>query len=124
MKVLVIEDCPGQRSAACEFLQGRDFRVELVRGGREAIARAARDVFDLIILDLAQPSESSLLVLNEIRQTNRDSKILTMSTPEQISDRVTALIQGADDYLIKPFTAEDLYTRILHNGIPVAVQPQ
>jgi signal transduction histidine kinase len=45
---------------------------------------------------------------------NRDSKILILSTPAQISDRVTALIQGADDFLVKPYTAEDLFARIQH----------
>jgi len=109
----VVEDCAGGRSTICEFLQRRGCRVELVCDEGEAIARAAQDLFDLIILDLMQPSASSLLLLHELRQLNRDSKILVLSTPEQIGERVTALIQGADDYLVKPFTAEELYARIL-----------
>jgi DNA-binding response OmpR family regulator len=113
MKVLVVEDCAEGRSAAGKFLQRRNFRVELVRDEGEAIERAAQEVYDVIILDLMQPSASSLLLLHEIRQLNRDSKILVLSTPEQIGERVTALIQGADDYLVKPFTAEELYARIL-----------
>jgi DNA-binding response OmpR family regulator len=112
MKVLVVEDCSGGRSAIRKFLQRRDCHVELVRDEGEAISRAAQEVFDLIILDLMQPSASSLLLLHEIRQLNRDSRILVLSTPEQIGERVTALIQGADDYLVKPFTAEELYAHI------------
>jgi len=113
MKALVVEDCAEGRSAAGKFLQRRNFRVELVRDEGEAIERAAQEVYDVIILDLLQPSASSLLLLHEIRQLNRDSKILILSAPEQIGERVTALIQGADDYLVKPFTAEELYARIL-----------
>jgi DNA-binding response OmpR family regulator len=112
MKVLVVEDCAPDRSAACKCLQRPDYRVELVCDEGEAIARAAQEVFDLIIIDLMQPSASSLLLLHEIRQLNRDSKILILSTPEQIGERVTALIQGADDYLVKPFTAAELYARV------------
>jgi DNA-binding response OmpR family regulator len=112
MKVLVVEDCAGGRSAIREFLQRRSCRVEMVCDEGEAIARAAQDLYDLIILDLMQPSASSLLLLHELRQLNRDSRILVLSTPEQIGERVTALIQGADDYLVKPFTAEELYAHI------------
>jgi len=118
MKVLVVEDCAGERSFVCTCLQRRNYRVELVCDEGEAIARAAQEDFDLIILDLMQPSKSSLLLLHELRQLNRDSKILILSTPEQIVDRVTALIQGADDYLVKPFTTEDLYARILPPETP------
>jgi DNA-binding response OmpR family regulator len=113
MKVLVVEDCVGERSIVCASLQRRNYRVQLVCDEGEAIARAAQEDFGLIILDLMQPSKSSLLLLHELRQMNRDSKILILSTPEQIGDRVTALIQGADDYLVKPFTAEELHARIL-----------
>jgi DNA-binding response OmpR family regulator len=113
MKALVVEDCAEGRSTAGKLLQRRNFSVELVRDEGEAIERAAQEVYDVIILDLMQPSASSLLLLHEIRQLNRDSKILVLSTPEQIGERVTALIQGADDYLVKPFTAEELYARIL-----------
>ena len=60
-----------------------------------------------------QPSAYSLLLLHEIREMSRASEILILSTPEQISERITALIQGADDYLVKPFTPEDLYACIL-----------
>ncbi len=113
MKVLVVESNAGQQNALCESLQRQNYCVERVSNGHEAITRAARELFDLVILDLMQPTESSLLVLHEIRELNRESEILILSSPEQISDRVTALIQGADDYLVKPFTCEDLEARIL-----------
>jgi len=112
MKALVVEDCADGRSAAGKFLQRRDYRVELVRDEGEAIARATQEVYDLIVLDLIPPIAPRLLLLHEIRQLHNDGKILVLSTPEQIGERVTALIQGADDYLVKPFTAAELYARI------------
>ena len=73
----------------------------------------AQEVFDLAILDLRHPVESSLIVLHEIRESSCDSEILILSTAEQVKDRVTVLIQGADDFMVKPFTADELQARIL-----------
>jgi len=113
MKILVVEEIAGQQSAVCEILERQQHCVEQVCGGREAISRATRQSYDLIVLDLMLSSDTSLLVLHEIRELNRNCDILILSNPEQIRDRVTALIQGADDYLVKPFKPEDLYARIL-----------
>ena len=113
MKVLVVEEIAGQQSAVCESLQQQDYSVERACDGREAISRATRQDYDLIVLDLILPSDSILLVLHEIRELNKDCAILILSNAGQIRDRVTALIQGADDYLVKPFKPEDLYARIL-----------
>ena len=112
MRVLLVENADGKQSALCECLRRQDYRVELASCGREAIALASRRSFDLIVLDLNLPTESSLLVLHEIRELDRDCKILILSAPEQIRDRVTALIQGADDYLVKPISPQSLAARI------------
>ena len=112
MKVLVIESCASPESAICESLRRQDYRVDLARDGREAISRVASQAYDVIVLDLVLSNDSSLLVLHEMRELNPQSKILVLSSRGQIRDRVTALIQGADDYLLEPFTAESLRTRI------------
>ena len=93
-------------------LQAYGYAVDVVTEGTEAITYAARRDYDVIILDLMLPKESSLLVLHEIREHNREVEILILSTRDQVHDRVTALIQGADDYLVKPFSCDDLHTRI------------
>ena len=71
----------------------------------EAIRRVTAISYQIIILDLKLPKESSLLVLHEVRETNREVEILMLSQQDEIHDRVTALIQGADDYLVKPVSA-------------------
>ena len=68
--------------------------------------------FDVVILDLMLPKESSLLVLHEIRELDGNVEILILPSSEQIHDRVTALIQGADDYLVQPFSVDDLHAGI------------
>jgi DNA-binding response OmpR family regulator len=70
-------------------------------GNRSLIRRLQRRSFDSHDIEML-PSEPSLLVLHEIRELNKECEILILSNPEQIRDRVTALIQGADDYLLKP----------------------
>lgn len=116
MKVLVVGENRGSRRAIRACLHGRDYRVETVAGGREAIARAGRDTFDLIVVDLAPADSSSLLVLHELRELNRESEILVLTTAGQIGVRITALIQGADDYLVKPLRCDDLIARIRAAG--------
>ena len=93
-------------------LQTYGYAVDVVTESTEAITCASRRDYDVIILDLMLPKESSLLVLHEIREQNREVEILIVSARDQIHDRVTALIQGADDYLVKPFSCDDLHTRI------------
>ena len=108
MNVLVVENSAGQQNALCDKLQRRDHTVLQVCGQREAIARAKQTRYELIILDLGPGSSSSLLALHRMRELERDSTIIVLTTPEQIGERVTALIQGADDYLVKPVSTRQL----------------
>ena len=93
-------------------LQEFGYAVDVVADGTQAITNASNRDYDVIILDLMLPKESSLLVLHEIRELDREVEILILSSRDQIHDRVTALIQGADDYLVKPFSCDDLHARI------------
>ena len=112
MKVLLIEDIGDQQSSIGAGLQQSGYCVDRVFDGNSAMTRATSQAYDLIILDLMLSRDSSLLVLHELRELNRDVEILILSSQEQIRDRVTALIQGADDYLVKPFSTDDLQARI------------
>ncbi len=112
MKVLMVEDSARSQYSLGTGLQQFDYKVDVVTDGIEAINYASSHDYDVIILDLMLPKESSLLVLHEIREQNREVEILILSAHDQIHDRVTALIQGADDYLVTPFTFDDLHARI------------
>ena len=112
MKVLVVEDSARLQDSMSAGLQAFGYAVDVVDEGSEAINYASNRDYDVIILDLMLPKESSLLVLHEIRELDREVEILILSARDQIHDRVTALIQGADDYLVKPFSCDDLHARI------------
>ncbi|MDH3856688.1 MAG: response regulator [Gammaproteobacteria bacterium] len=112
MKVLVVEDSARLQDSMSAGLQAFGYAVDVVDEGTKAISYASNHDYDVIILDLMLPKESSLLVLHEIRELDREVDILILSARDQIHDRVTALIQGADDYLVKPFSCDDLHARI------------
>lgn len=112
MKVLVIADSEKLLTSLSTALGESGYEVDVVADTAGAIKYAAEGSYDIIILDLMLPGKSSLLVLHELRELDQAVEILILSTADQIHDRVTALIQGADDYLVKPFSYDDLHTRI------------
>ena len=108
MKVLVVENPSiSQGSIAADLLKS-GYTVDAVNDSDRAIELAASCSYEVIILDLMLPRESSLLVLHEIRESDRNVKILLLSEHDQVHDRVTALIKGANDYLVKPFSHDEL----------------
>lgn len=112
MYLLVVESSdPATRSPASE-LRVLGHLVDPVGDPRQAVARASIEPFDAIVLDLAHAAESDLLVLHELRESNPAVPILVVSAHDQIHDRVTALIQGADEYLVRPYTLAELDARI------------
>ncbi len=112
MKVRVVEHSSNSEISLGTGLESLGYAVDVVADGTEAITYASCNNYDVIIMDLMLPKASILLALHEIRELDRDVDILILSTPEQIHDRVTALIQGADDYLVKPFSVDDLNASI------------
>ena len=112
MKVLLIEDSTEPQTSLAEGLTALGYAVDNLSESLQAIARASDQEYDIIILDLMLRKDSSLLVLHEIRESNREVEILVLSTRDQIHDRVTALIQGANDYMVKPFSLDELHQRI------------
>lgn len=112
MKLLMVESPQYPQDSLAADLAALGYGVDRVADGEAALQRAARFGYDVIVLDLRLPSESSLLVLHEIRETRHSVDILVLAARNQIHDRVTALIQGADDYLVIPVSADQIQARI------------
>ena len=112
MKVLVIEDSKKLQKSLRAGLRRLGYAVDVATDGDEGINFAMHFDYDVIVLDLMLPKKSGFEVLKEIRQSNKNPEILILSARDQTQDRVDGLKRGADDYLVKPFSFDELHARI------------
>ena len=112
MKILVIEDERNTADFIAEGLREQGFTVETAYDGTEGLNLARSGVFGLIVLDLMLEGIDGLGILSVLRAEQRDVSVLILTAKSDIADRVKGLNLGADDYLTKPFSFEELLARI------------
>jgi two-component system KDP operon response regulator KdpE len=110
-KVLIVEDEPGLRRALVINLRARDYEVTAVGDGTAALAAAAADPPDVVILDLGLPDMDGTEVIEGLRGWSR-APIIVLSARQAQGDKVVALDVGADDYMTKPFGMDELLARL------------
>jgi two-component system, OmpR family, KDP operon response regulator KdpE len=110
-KVLVVDDEAPVRRFLYTLLDSNGFRVFEARTGAEGLAEASMRSPDVILLDLGLPDVDGLEVTRRIREWSQ-TPIIVLSARGQERDKVDALNEGADDYLTKPFGAEELLARL------------
>ncbi|MEW6568195.1 MAG: response regulator [Chloroflexota bacterium] len=109
-RILVIDDEPQILRALRTILGTKQFQVSTASRGEEALAMAAAQPPDLIILDLGLPDIDGIEVCRRLREWTQ-VPIIVLSVRDRERDKVQALDQGADDYLTKPFSIEELLAR-------------
>ena len=112
MRVLVIEDDDSVRAAVRRALLLGGYEVLLAENGEQGLLHAQSDVPDAIILDLGLPDIDGMQVARTLRSSGNRTPILMLTARDLVSDRVTGLDAGADDYLAKPFALEALRARV------------
>jgi len=112
MRILVIEDFGPLRRSLAQGLREAGFAVDTTGDGHEGLWYATTNDYDVIILDLMLPGIDGLKILKKIRSQGRKTHVLILTARDKIEDRVTGLDQGADDYLVKPFSLEELLARV------------
>ena len=112
MKVLIVEDEPKIAGAIARGLKYENFITEVYHDGDAGLAAALGDEYDIIILDRMLPGTEGLEITRQIRASGIKTPILILTAKSQIRDRVEGLNIGADDYLVKPFSFEELLARI------------
>lgn len=112
MRLLLVEDDRMIGESISEALTGENHIVDWVRDGREAELVMDDPAYDLILLDLGLPKKNGLAVLADYRKRGGLLPILVLTARDSLSDRVTGLDVGGDDYLVKPFELEELFARM------------
>ncbi|MDO8552998.1 MAG: response regulator transcription factor [bacterium] len=114
MKILVVEDEQKLADALKRGLEIGGYAVDIVEDGKKALTRISlhRSDYDLIILDLMLPSMDGLEICREVRSRNITLPILVLTARAETDTKVTLLSAGADDYLVKPFSFEELSARV------------
>ncbi len=109
--ILVIDDEPAIQRTLRINLRARGYSVETVGNGRDALAAVTSTPPDLVILDLGLPDLDGVEVLRRLRQMS-GVPVIVLSARHQSDDKVEALDEGADDYVTKPFGADELMARV------------
>lgn len=112
MKILLVEDEPKIAGALSRGLKQEKFVVEVCDDGESGLASALGDEYDVIILDRMLPGMDGVEICRQIRSNKITTPIIMLTAKSQIRDRVEGLDAGADDYLVKPFSFEELLARI------------
>ena len=114
MKLLIIEDSVSLRRSLRIGLENLGFTIDETGDGAEGLSMAMTGEYELIILDIMLPSIDGITLLQTIREKQLDVRVLILSAKQEPEDRVKGLLTGADDYLTKPFSFDELHARLLN----------
>ena len=112
LKILYVEDDARVAGEVIELAHGQGDRITWESTGSAGLLRAGMDKFDVIILDRMLPDIDGLTILQRLRESGVGTPVLMLSALGRTSDRAEGLDAGADDYLAKPFEAEELLARL------------
>ncbi|HMK13963.1 MAG TPA: response regulator transcription factor [Burkholderiales bacterium] len=112
MRVLITEDDPSLAEALQFSLRQCGYAVDCISDGALADQALKENVFDLLILDLGLPKLDGIEVLRRLRKRNSRLPVLILSGREKPNEKVQGLNLGADDYLVKPFSLDELHARV------------
>lgn len=112
MRILVVDDDRAVRESLRRSLAFNGYTVDLAEDGVEALEAIASERPDALVLDVMMPRLDGLEVCRQLRSTGDDLPILVLTARDSVSERVSGLDAGADDYLPKPFALEELLARL------------
>jgi len=112
MRILIAEDDQVLADGLLRTLRGNGYAVDQVSSGSEADAALAAHEFDLLILDLGLPKLHGLEVLRRLRGRGATLPVLILTAADSVDQRVQGLDLGADDYMAKPFSLQELEARV------------
>src|SRR3954470_11257683 len=111
-RILIVEDELPMRTALEDCLRGEGFRVITAADGERGLERALKEKPDLVLLDVMMPRLDGFALCAELRRLGHATPVLMLTAKGQVRDRVNGLDSGADDYLVKPFSTDELLARV------------
>jgi two-component system, OmpR family, copper resistance phosphate regulon response regulator CusR len=112
MRILIAEDDEALARFVRQGLEGEHYSVDVVGDGEKARTAAVESEYDVVILDLNLPTLDGVSVLRHVRLNKPSQPVLVLTQRSRVEDRVQCLDTGADDYLAKPFSFNELSARI------------
>lgn len=110
--ILLVEDDQNLGEILCDFLENEKYRVNLEKDGEKGFIAFKNNSYDICILDIMLPKKDGLTLAKEILHTDPNIPIIFLTAKDQIDDKIKGLKTGADDYITKPFSTEELILRI------------
>ena len=125
MRVLVAEDDPGLRSVLERGLRENGYVVDAVEDGADALAYLRSYTYEVVVLDWRMPNTTGIEVVRAMRARGDRTPVLLLTARDATEDRVEGLNEGADDYLVKPFSFAELVARLsaLQRRPPLTLSP-
>jgi DNA-binding response OmpR family regulator len=112
MRILVVEDSERMAQLLKKGLTEECYAVDIARDGPEGLRLAQSGEYDLVVLDVNLPDLDGFCVIRALRQARSDVPVIMVTARDSVADRVAGLDGGADDYVVKPFSFEELLARV------------
>ncbi|MNO13802.1 Response regulator ArlR [compost metagenome] len=112
MRILIVEDEVHLAEALTQILKKQNYSVDAVHDGRSGLDYAQSGIYDLLLMDIMMPEMDGITVLKKLRSEGVSTPVIMLTAKGEITDMVTGLDYGADDYIAKPFSSEELMARI------------
>lgn len=112
MRILIVEDEVHLAEALTQILKKNHYSVDAVHDGQSGLDNALSGIYDLILLDIMLPEMDGITLLKTIRSEGMATPVIMLTAKGEISDTITGLDCGADDYVAKPFSTGELLARI------------
>lgn len=111
-RILLVEDDMNLGFVIQDMLRQEGFRVHLSKDGKEGLMQFNKEKYDLCLVDVMMPKKDGFSLAEDIRKTNSEVPIVFLTARDQNEDKIQGLKLGADDYITKPFSSEELVLRI------------
>jgi DNA-binding response OmpR family regulator len=112
MRILIVEDEIHLAEALRQIMLEQKYKADIVYDGEDGFEYAMSNAYDAIILDIMLPGQNGFEVVRKLRAEKNNVPILLLTAKDEVSDKVKGLDCGADDYMTKPFSPEELLARI------------